>query len=146
MSEFVKKGSEFGQKRGKCDQKEVLDNLSRFAGVHPPHVVAKRRDNVALSCVAALLVPIPYPKKKTKRRACSAWAAGVLPARQNWNLGTLGQSRARSVGVFSLYVKRPKNPGIYPPLTISLFFSLHGQVLVGWSKSQLLMTDYNLTG
>ena len=57
-------------------------NSVDFVGDTPPHVLVKRGDQVATSFDAAPFAPIPCPKGK-KRCACPAWAADVMPARQN---------------------------------------------------------------
>ena len=83
-----------------------------FGGI-PFHVLVKRGNQVAPPFAAAPFCPNTVPEKN-KWCACSAWAAGVMSARHNRILRRLGQARARSAPVFSLYRQMTKNRGYTP--------------------------------
>lgn len=69
----------FGQNGEKCQQ-GVVDKLGRFTGVYPPTLSSTGWITFPFFRPTPL-DPICRVRKTSKRRACSAWAAGVLPAR-----------------------------------------------------------------
>ena len=85
-------------------------NSIDFVGYSLPSHVSVRGGQVAPSFFAAAsLAPTPRPKNKKKRCARSAWAAGVMAARQNSILSPPGASAGAFRGRYlSVPLNHPK--------------------------------------
>ena len=102
----------------------------RFAGANPNdvYVVVNQEGSVCPLLRCASSDPTPCPKRKKKRSACSAWAAGVFQRVKIEFEAVWGKALARSVGsvpqapfrglrsagVFSVYPQFAEEPGGIP--------------------------------